>query len=132
MYGTLAYADSGDAGSTNLLMIVGGVLILAVIVVLALVLIITAKAKEHRRADAITTAAFFWAILTAATLLYAGQAQMRWSKEYNLQLETGYLDPQNQSGHPALPWKMWIGLGVAYGAMLAWALSQKRDSRTTR
>jgi hypothetical protein len=130
MYSFLAYADSSDPSSTNLLMIVGGILILAVVVILAFVLVIIAKAKEHRRADAIMTAAFFWAILTAATLLYTGQAQMRWSKEYNLQLETGYLDPSNQSSRPDLPWKIWIGLGVAYGAMLVWSLSQKRDSRT--
>jgi uncharacterized membrane protein len=132
MYAFLAYADSSDPSSTNLLMILGGVAILAVVVVLAFVLVTIAKAREHRRADAIMTAAFFWAILTAATLLYAGQAQMRWSKEYNLQLETGYLDPSNQSGRPVLPWKIWTGLGIAYGAMLACSLSQKRDSRTTR
>jgi hypothetical protein len=126
MHSALAYAESGDPNATNLPIILGGLFILAVIALLAFWLIFISRARRHRQAELITVATIFWALVAAGSLLYAGEAQMDWSKQYALRLETGYLDPQDTSDAPRLPWGIWSGLGVGYGAMLVWSLSQKR------
>ena len=80
------------------------------------------------RRSLLGAAAFFWGLITAGSLLYAEQSQMNWSKEYTVRLESGYFDPTDKTDAPKLPWKIWTGLGVAYAAMLMWALSQKRGA----
>jgi hypothetical protein len=128
MYSLLASADSGDPNASNLPIVLGGLLVLAVIALLAFVLIFLSRTRGHRHAELITTATVFWALITAGSLLYAGERQMDWSKQYTLRLETGYLDPQDTSDAPRLPWGIWSGLGIAYGAMLIWSLSRKEDN----
>ena len=123
----LAYAESGDPNAMNLVIILGGIGIVAATAILAFALIFTARARGHRHAEFILVAAVFWGLITVGSLMYAGEAQLNWSKEYTLRLETGYLDPQDTSDAPRLPWGIWTGLGVAYGAMMAWALWQKRS-----
>ncbi len=126
MCSALAFAESGDPNATNLPIVLGGLFILAVIALLAFLLIFVSRSRGHRRAELITVATIFWALIAAGSLLYAGEAQMDWSKQYALRLETGYLDPQDTSDAPRMPWGMWSGLGAAYVAMLVWSLSQKR------
>ena len=123
----LAYAESTDPTSTNLLMILSGAFILAATAALAAVLTFTAKARRPRQSDIITAITLLWALLTAASLLYTVQSQMNWNKEYTLRLESGYLDPKDTADAPKLPWKLWTGLGVTYGATLAWSLSTRRN-----
>ncbi|MGD0770616.1 MAG: hypothetical protein ABSB42_20715 [Tepidisphaeraceae bacterium] len=123
----LAYAESGEANAMNLEIILGGVCIVAATSILAFALIFTARARGHRYAEFIMVATIFWALITAGSLMYAGEAQLNWSKEYTLRLETGYLDPHDTSDAPQLPWAIWTGLGVAYVTMMAWALWQKRS-----
>ncbi|MGD0388253.1 MAG: hypothetical protein ABSC42_04780 [Tepidisphaeraceae bacterium] len=125
----LAYAESGDPNAMNLVIILGGIGIVAATAILAFALIFTARARGHRHAEFILVAAVFWGLITVGSLMYAGEAQLNWSKEYTLRLETGYLDPQDTSDAPRLPWGIWTGLGVAYGAMMAWALCQRRAER---
>jgi hypothetical protein len=127
MCSPLAYAESGDPNATNLPIVLGGLLILAVIALSAFALIFISRARSHRHAELITTATVFWALIAAGSLLYAGERQMDWSKQYTFGLESGYLDPQDTSDAPRLPWGIWSGLGIAYGAMLVWSLSQKQD-----
>jgi len=122
----LAYAESGDPNTMNLVIILGGICIVAATAILAFALILTARARRRRYAEFIMVAAVFWALITAGSLMYAGEAQLNWSKEYTLRLQTGYLDPQDTSDAPRLPWRTWTGLGAAYGTMMAWALFQKR------
>jgi hypothetical protein len=121
----LAYAESDDPNAMNLVIILGGVGIVAATAILAFALILTARARGHRHAESIMVAAVFWALITAGSVMYAGEAQLNWSKQYALRLETGYLDPQDTSDAPRLPWGIWTGLGAAYGTMMAWALWQK-------
>jgi hypothetical protein len=122
----LAYAESGDPNAMNLVIVLGGVCIVAATAILAFALILTARARGHRHAEFIMVATVFWALITAGSLIYAGNAQLNWSKEYTLRLETGYLDPRDTGDAPRLPWGIWTGLGAAYGAMMTWALCQKR------
>jgi hypothetical protein len=128
MYGVLAYAEQSDSGVTNVELVVGGALILAVTAALAFALIYIARLRDHRQADFLVAAALLWAVCAAGSLLYAEISQMNWSKEYTTRLESGYLDPDDTSGAPKLPWAIWTALGVAYGAMLTWSLTQKRPT----
>jgi hypothetical protein len=128
MHIVLAYAQAQDSSDMSLVMVFAAALILAATAAAAYVLIHIARRRRHPRTDLIGAAAFFWALLTAASLLYAEQSQMNWSKEYNVRLESGYFDPTDTTDAPKLPWKTWTGLGIAYTAMLTWALSQKRTA----
>jgi hypothetical protein len=122
----LAYADSNDPNSMNLVLILGGAGILAVTAILSFALIYLSRARDHRQADLITGIALFWGLIAAGSSLYAMVSQVNWSKEYTLQLESGYLDPTDTSDKPQLPWAIWGGLVIAYGTILLWSLSQKR------
>jgi hypothetical protein len=122
----LAYAESGDPNGMNLVIILGGVGIVAAAALLAFALILIAKARRHPYAELITVVTVFWALITAGSLMYTANARSNWSNEYTLRLESGYLDPQNTSDQPKLPWAIWTGLGVIYGTMMIWTLIQKR------
>jgi hypothetical protein len=126
MCALLAYADSTDSSAANMMIVLGGAFVVALAAGLAFVLILISRVRAHRQEGAIAVAAIFWALIAAGSLIYAGESQMNWSKEYQMRLESGYLDPAEMNDAPHLPWGIWTGLGVAYGAMLAWTLSQKR------
>jgi hypothetical protein len=125
MYSVIASAESGDPNATNLPIILAGLFILAMIALLAFGVIFISRVRRHRHAESITVAIVFWAIVAAGSLLWAGERQLDWSKQYTLRLETGYLDPQDTSDAPRLPWMLWSGLGVVYGTVLTWSLIQK-------
>ena len=76
----LAYAESVDPTSMNLLTVLGGALIVAVIAILAAVLILIVRARRHPSAELISVATIFWAMITAGSLLYTAETQMNWSK----------------------------------------------------
>jgi len=124
MYSVLAYADTTDSSGTNLVLALGGLFIIVATAALMLVLIFSARARRHPRAEIITAAAVFWALLTAGSLLFTVEQRVDWSKNYTLRLMTGY--PQDTSDKPKLPWAVWAELGAGYGAMLVWSLCQKR------
>jgi hypothetical protein len=126
MFSALAYAESGDSSETNLLIVLGGAFVIAVVAAMAFVLIVISRSRGHRRAEVIGVAAIFWTLIAAGSLLYAGVTQINWSKEHQMRLETGYLDPSDTDDSPRLPMETWTGLGVAYVAMLGWSLSRKR------
>jgi hypothetical protein len=125
MHALLAYADSSDPTLSNLQTIVGAVFIVLATLVLAAVLIFISRSRRHRQAESILVAAFFWACITAGSLIYAEQSQLNWSREYRVRVESGYYDPNNTADAPELPWALWSALAVAYAAMLWWAMSKK-------
>lgn len=127
MHNVLAYADTTDSSGTNLVLAMAGLFIVVATAALILVLIYLARARRHPQAELITVAAIFWALLTAGSLLYAVEKRVDWSKNHDLQVKTGYLDPRDISDKPKLPWAIWSELGVGYGAMLVWMLCQKRE-----
>jgi hypothetical protein len=126
MSSALAYAESGDSSATNLIIVLGGAFIVAAVAAMAFVLILISRSRGHRRADVIGVATVFWALIAAGSLIYTGVSQMNWSKEHQMRLETGYLDPSDRNNAAQLPLGTWTGLGVAYVAMLGWSLSEKR------
>ncbi len=126
MFSALAYAESGDSSTTNLIIVLGGAFVIALVAAMAFVLIVISRSRGHRRAEVIAVAAVFWALIAAGSLLYAGVTQINWSKEHQMRLETGYLDPADTDDAPRLPLGTWTGLGVVYVAMLGWSRSQKQ------
>lgn len=126
MQNLLAYADSSDSSGTNLVLVMGDLFIVVATAALTLILISLARVRRHRRAEVITVAAIFWALLTAGSLLYAVQQRVDWTKNHDLQIKTGYLDPRDISDKPQLPWAIWTELGAGYAAMLAWTVFPKR------
>lgn len=128
MVNLLAYADRGDAGATDLALLVGGVVIVVVIVILAGVLVGMARHRGERRREIIRKLAVIWAILSAGSLIYFGVVRTRWSQEYTTDIESGYFDPRDTTGKPAAPWVIWGGLAIVYIALAGWTLSGRRDS----
>ena len=83
------------------------------------------SATGHRYAEFILVAGIFWAIVSAGCLIAYTNARLNWSAEYQLRIESGYGDPQNTSGAPALPVILWSGLGLAYAGLLGWGILGK-------
>ena len=121
----LANAEGGDPNSANLIIILVGSGIVVATLIPTFLLILAAWMRRHSHEEFITVATVFWALIAAGSMIYAGNAQLNWSKQNAINLEAGYVDPQGDVA-PELPWGMWIGLGVAYGAMAAWTFSEKR------
>jgi hypothetical protein len=121
MHGLLAYAESSDPGSTNLVKVLAGMGILAACALLAAIVIGVARSREHRQAEAIMVAAIFWAIITAGLAMYAASAQYSWSREYTTRIESGYYDPRDTSDKPRLPWIPGACLAIAYAGLVGWA-----------
>ena len=82
--------------------------------------------RRHPQAETIVPLGILWGLATAAVSIYAYITQTNWSKERLLRIESGYFDPQDNSGAPALPWLFWIILLIAFAAMIAWALRGTR------
>jgi hypothetical protein len=122
----LAYAETPDSGSVNLVSILIALFVLAAVAVLAFIVIRLARTKQPQRTEIIMTLAIFWAVFTAGSLMYTQMTQMKWSKEYTVRLESGYLDPHDIADAPKLPLKTWTGLGVAYVALLGASVFPKR------
>ena len=129
MHALLAYADSGDPTLNNLQTVVGAVFIVLATLVLATAVIFISRSRRHRQSESIMVAAFFWACITAGSLIYAGQAQLKWSKEYLVRVESGYYDPNNTADAPKLPWTLWGGLGAAYVGMIWWAVAESVEEK---
>jgi hypothetical protein len=125
MAGLLAYADTADSGSINLVKVLAGLAILAGCALLVGVIIGVARSRGHRQADGIMVAAVFWGIIMAGSAMYTAAAQYNWSKEYTTRVQSGYYDPRDTSDKPKLPWLAWSGLAVGYAVLLAWSLAGK-------
>jgi hypothetical protein len=69
MYSVLASADSADSGLSNLIFILECAGILAITVAVAFALVIVARKRFHPHAEIILPLSFFWAIITAGSLL---------------------------------------------------------------
>jgi len=127
----LANAEGGDPNSANLIIVLVGSGIVVATLIPTFVLILAARVRRHPHEEVITVVLVFWALITAGSLIYAGNAQLSWSKQNAINLEAGYVDPQGDVA-PEMPWGLWIGLGAVYAAMAAWTFSHKRGREQTR
>lgn len=122
----LAYAEQQDQSNGGLVTLLLAAFLVVIVWALAFLPVWITWVKRRGRADGIMAGAIVWGLLTAGSLINFTLAQLNWSKERMLRLETGYFDPHDTGDAPLMPWKLWVGLAIAYGVLLAWALLRKR------
>lgn len=128
----VAYADSAGPGNSSLEIVLLGAFIVGVVAVAAMVLVIMSRKRRHPSAEAVLSLALLWAIIASASLIYTVNVQMKWSNEYSLQLQTGYLDPQQAQDRPALPWAIWSALAMGYAGVLLWSFRGRADKNGSK
>jgi hypothetical protein len=120
----LAYAETWDYTQTDFVLILFCTAGIAGIAILVGFIVIFAKRNGHPHAGQITTAALFWGLISAGSIVYTTITQLTWAKQNTLDLLSGYGDP-NAVG-PRLPWLAWSMLTAIYGGLLVWMVSTRR------
>jgi hypothetical protein len=116
----IAYADTASGSGLTVALVCLG--LVAVVGGLALVPVVVAWARRHRRAETIVGVTILWAGIAAVSLLMTAMDQMKWSRERDLRIRSGYYDPaQVDPDAPKWPWKLWAGMGVGYAGIVGWA-----------
>jgi hypothetical protein len=128
----LAYAESTPPSDQNVWFVVIGIGVIAAAAFLAFVPIALARVRQHPFVEFISVAAIFLGLIAAGTVIYSIVQQTKWSNEQTLRLQSGYGNPDDLSDAPTRPWLIWMLMGVAYCAMIAWALTSKRRSDSRR
>jgi MFS family permease len=123
----LAYAQAADpdASQSMLILLLYCLGIIVATTLFAFVPIFVAGRRRHQHIHAMIAAMCLWGLILAGSAIYLTSAGMQWSKEKNLRLETGYGNPDDESGAPSVPVVIWIGLGLAYGLLIFWGASGK-------
>lgn len=124
----LARAEGPDASDSNLLLVLICAGLIVGAAVLALVPAFIARRRGHGRSETIMAAAVLWGLLSAGTLVHASIVQMQWSKEQQLRVQSGYLDPQDTSDAPAKPWRTWTALVTVYCVLMIWAFAPRSST----
>jgi hypothetical protein len=116
-----AYAEPPDPANTSLTLILALAAIVAAAGAMAFVPILSSWRRRHCHTDGVLAIAILWGLLAAGSGIYAAVSQMNWSKEQTVRIETGYYDPRDASDAPALPWRTWVAIAIAYGGLVGWA-----------
>jgi MFS family permease len=123
----LAYAESVDPNdASNLLLILAFAGLILAACASAFVPIALALSRRRRQARGILQVSIVWGLLAAATTGYVVLARFNWAREQALRLQTGYVDPGDQSAAPAQPIALYSVVGIGYVALLAWAIAPHR------
>lgn len=117
----LLNAEPGDSTISSLTLIIIGVGIVAAVFALAFVPVAIAWSRRSRHSDPIVLAAVVWGVLLAASVISTTMAQMKWTREKSLRIESGYYDPNDTADEPRLPWVSWAGLTALYLLLVVWA-----------
>ena len=120
----LAYADVHPSELSTLRVVMYCAMWMGLFAVLAAVPIMTARRRGHRHAEAIMALALVCALVAGGSACMTVSALDKWAREDELLLDTGYYSPQEQHHErPAMPWGLWIGVGVAYCAIVGWSVA---------
>ena len=122
----LANAESVDPTVSNLMTVLACVGIVLVVALVAFVPVLISWRNGHRQSETLLAGAVIWGVLAAASAISATLAQMKYSHEQMLLIQSGYFDPTDVSGAPKLPWVRWGCLGGGYGVLVIWALTGAR------
>jgi hypothetical protein len=117
----LASSRQKDPSQDNLLLVMIWAGIMFAAAAMALVPLIIARVRDHRHVETILAGIIVWGLLAALSVGHSVSAQIAWTKEYKLRIETGYYDPQAQGDAPLLPWQTWGVLALGYALLVAWA-----------
>jgi hypothetical protein len=131
MVWSLASAEAADPSASQLVVILISLGAMAGAGLLTLLPMALARRRRHPRPESIVAAAVLWGLLAAGSVLYITIARMQWSKEWLLLVKTGYYDPQDRSGEPALPWLLWALLAIAYAVLLIHAARNSSTNSST-
>jgi hypothetical protein len=124
----LAYADASDTSGSSLTAILVFAFLFFVVLVLGVIPPLLARRRMHAQLEGLLVAIFFWAVATIATLIYTANAQINWSNERVIRLQSGYGGDHVDASAPTPPWLIIGVLGVVYIALAAWASIGKRKS----
>jgi predicted permease len=116
-----ANADQPDTSDASIALIVVSAGIILLAAAAAFIPVAIARRRRHRQSETIVPLSIVWALATVAVSIYAYISQTRWTREYTLRIESGYFDPQDKSGAPALPWLLWGVLAAIYLLLIALA-----------
>jgi hypothetical protein len=119
----LSYAEGPDPTDSSLTLVVISLGIIAMVGLLAAVPATLAKRKSHRHREGIVTALLLWAVLSAGAAIYAANARIGYSKEYNKRVMSGYFDPRDTGDEPKPQWVLWTTLATAYCGIAIWIFS---------
>jgi hypothetical protein len=119
----LAYADPTDQSNPSIQIVVISAGIALGAVILALLPISIAWKRRHRQSETVVPIGILWGLATAAVCIYAYITQASSAKERMARIMSGYYDPQDNSGAPALPWGIWLLLAAVYIVLIVWSLT---------
>ncbi len=117
----LAYADASDSTQANfiaVLLCAAGLAVVGGLTGFAILL-----GKRNRSHDLLITIAALWGVVSAGTIVYTVMAQLKWSQDHLLDLQSGYGNPRNV--RRPLPWESWAALAAVYVLLLLWAGRKK-------
>lgn len=117
----LAYAENADPTDPNLQLVVYSVLIIAGVFLVSLVPPISVRRRRPDKVRAIRVVMIVWALAAAGVSIYHINAYTNWNRQYQLNVQSGYLDPRDQHDRPRPPWAIWCGLCIAYAGGCIWA-----------
>lgn len=123
----LARAEQVDPTRGNLTAVLTCAGIVLGVGVVALIPVMIAWSRRHQRADWVMTVAILWAVLATVSLASTVLAEMKYSDEHTMAIQSGYFDPNDMSDAPPLPIRTWTALGVAYLALLAWPMVRRQQ-----
>jgi hypothetical protein len=125
-----AYAQRRDDPLESVVLVLCGALLIGVMLVLAVIPSAIVRGRRARHPQNILAIGVVWGVVAAASVAYPAIRRANWNKEHNLQIQTGYYDPQDVHDRPNWPWKTWGGVAVAYGALLGWSLMSRKPTNS--
>jgi len=120
----LAWAQKPDTSQPYLYAFLVGCGALAVAVILVGVPLVIARRRQHPYWETCLAAAFFWCACTTAAVYWTYLQQTQWSREYQLRLDTGYLDPNALAPRPSLHPLIFLALALGYLGVIALTLTR--------
>jgi hypothetical protein len=117
----LASAEAPDTSNTGLVLVLLTLGVLVAAAALAVLPIVVARSRRHRHAEIIAALAVLWGFLAAGSIVMTSMDEAKWSKERLVRIQSGYYDPNDNSGTPTKPVGTWGGLTVLYVALILWS-----------
>lgn len=128
----LARAESVDPTLDNLVTIVTCAGIVLGVAVIASIPVLVAWSRRHRRADWVITLAIVWAAIATVSLASTVLAEMKYSHQHMLDVQSGYLNPNDMTDAPELPVVLWAILAFGYACLLAWPMLRRPEGSADR
>jgi hypothetical protein len=121
----LAYAEGADSSDSNLVIVVISLAIIAVVCILAAIPVATARRRRLGIVEGMGALMVVWGLLCAGVGIYCVNAQMNWTKQHTINIQSGYSNPLDESDRPKQPWAIWAGLAAIYAGGVIWSLKAR-------